>query len=284
MRVYKIKTMSSLNRMIMANSSLVSGGGFLLVSILCFIYWKIMTVDCAWCLQTNSYIEVTLFVSIALVIVGNFLRIFLNKNLLKNWGSIISLWITYLAIYFGAIAPVCSAAPDAWIIFIAISFTGISFLVTGCIGQSKITNRWTNNFWWFSFVFTASLFVLELFFLLLLHANYSGYARWQLIYQVVFSLVMVTILTLYYNSISRWNLAKLRMITNEKRKAQLLLKIYFLAGLGLLNTLICVIYNTGKILLFILFIFALVNSASSNNSTRIHYIYRRPWSDEEIVE
>ncbi|GAA5414610.1 hypothetical protein UREOM_3210 [Ureaplasma sp. OM1] len=112
----------------------------------------------------------------------------------------------------------------------------------GVIGTFFVSDKFANSLGWFLFILTASIFVIQLIFLLAIGFTYPHYATWQLIFEIVFSVVTLIITVLTFYRISKME------VMYQNLDAQSKPKLAFILGLEILNMFIWLFYYLLNIL------------------------------------
>ena len=227
------KALTKTSQTLLFNSILWASLGFVVVGGLSIGYSFIMDTYFNNILQSQSYLIGASITSSLLMITAILLRMFWSFNVTNSsWTIIILNWIIYTFLYVGILAPLITLIDNSWIILIALCITGLAFILMATFGYSLMNTRFAISL---SKVITIGFFamlILQLIFLIPLYFYFTGFQVWNIIYQVVYTILLIGMISLCFYNIS--NSEYFYYDLDKKTK----LKVSLFFGLTILNMFI----------------------------------------------
>ena len=197
------QSLSKVSQKLLLNSILWASLGFIIVGGLSIGYSFIMKTYYNDILLSQAYLISSSVVSVVLVIAAIFLRMYWSFNIVNaSWGMIILNWIIYLFLYTGILAPLITLINNPWIVLMALCITGIVYTITAIIGYSLMNTKFAISLSKIIMIISFVMLMLQIAFLVPMYFYYSFFETWYIIYQVVYSVIIIGMTALCFYNIS----------------------------------------------------------------------------------
>lgn len=221
----KIKYQYKNNHVLLINSLIWAGLGFVIVGLLSIGYSALIKQQFNSILGTDGYFFGSLIVMLAFVITAFIINIKWSMNVLdSSWGLIFGAWTINILLLTGMIAPLVTLINDSQLVFIVISVSGGIFLLMGLIGYSLMkieTAFMVSKLVW---IILGVMFMLQLIFMLTFAFLYSNsFSVYYLIFDMGYLLVNILMIGLTFFSIKKQS----EMYNNIDKQQKMKLGLFY---------------------------------------------------------
>lgn len=232
MRIFN-QTLSKTSGRLISSSLIWASLGFIVVAGLSIGYSFIMTQYFNDILQTQGYLIGSSVATVLFVIAAIVMNLFWSFNITNApWWLITLNWVVYIFLYTGMLAPLITLINNPWVVLMALAITGVCYSLMAVVGYCLLTTKAAMRLSIMLMVGFIAISILQIAFLVPMYLYYSAFQVWYVIYQVVFS-----ILILAMTALSFFNIAKSEYFYQDLTRATRI-KVSLFFGLNILNNFV----------------------------------------------
>lgn len=197
--------------------------GFIIVSLLSFLYSYLMREYAINIIYTQTYTIVGAILSIAFLFLLIYLSYAWSKDIINaSYGLIIANWIIDIFLFTGMIAPLITLIDNPIFVYSMLGITGVIFLIIGGLGYFLMSDRFAFKLQNIIWTIISVMFVMQLIFILpfsLLLTNL--FSIYYLVYDFVFMAITIIMILLYFYQIKKMEIIYNDLTTSQKTKVSL---------------------------------------------------------------
>lgn len=221
----KVKYQYKNNHVLLINSLIWAGLGFVIVGLLSIGYSYLLKLQFNSVLGTDGYFIGSLVAMLVFMIVAFVINVKWSMNVLdSSWLLITGAWAINVLLLTGMVAPLVTLINDSQLVFIVIAVSGGIFLLMGIIGYALMrieTAFMVSKLIW---IILGVMFILQLIFMLTFAFMYSNsFSIYYLIFDMGYLLMNVLMIGLTFFSIKNQS----NMYNNIDKQQKMKLGLYY---------------------------------------------------------